>query len=297
MEENKEKQTWIKRLFTDLRYKYKLVVMNESTMEERLNFRLSRLNVIIALVLISFFSIAFTIVVIWITPLKAYIPGYASVKEVKQVYINKMKVDSLEKEIEARDLYLKNFKETILMGKEPPQADSSILKKNKNIDYKNIKITNSEDDSMLRTEWEEKEKYDLIYYPDKQTQNGIGSFMFFSPVRGVITNGFNVRKKHYGVDVAGTKDEAVKATLDGMVILATWTYETGYIIAIQHHSNLVSVYKHNSVLLKKEGDYVKAGDPIAIIGNSGELSSGPHLHFELWYNANPVNPADFVVFE
>ncbi len=286
-----------KRLFTNLRYKYKLVIMEESTLEEKLSFRLSRLNVIIVFVLVSLFSVASTIFIISVTPLKEYIPGYASVERVKQVYINSLKVDSLERALDARDLWIKNFRENILLGKTPPPADTNVLKKNKNIDYENIKITRSVQDSLLRQEWEDKEKYDLIYYPDKQTQKGISSFMFFSPVRGTITSGFNIKKKHYGIDLTSDKNAAVKATLDGMVIISTWTYETGYVIAIQHQSNLISVYKHNSVLLKKEGDYVKAGDPIAIIGNSGELSSGPHLHFELWYDTNPVNPADFVVFE
>lgn len=295
---NKNKdQNLVKRLFTNLRYKYKFVMMNESTMEERLTFRLSRLNVIIVFVLISLFSVTFTIFIISVTPLKEYIPGYASVERVKQVYINDQRIDSLSKALDARDLYLKNIKETILQGKPPKEKDTLLLKKNKNIDYKNIKMSHSEEDSMLREEWDDKEKYDLIYYPDKQAQKGISSFMFFSPVEGQVVGGFNLKKKHYGVDLTAEKDEPVKATLDGMVLLATWTVETGYVVVIQHESNLISVYKHNSVLLKKEGDFVKAGDPVAISGNSGELTSGKHLHFELWYNGNPVNPSDFLIFD
>jgi len=295
-EKDKEQSLW-KRFFTNLRYKYKLVVMNESTMEERLSLRLSRLNVIIIFVLVSFLSVLFTIFIISVTSLKEYIPEYASVEKVKQVYINNVRIDSLTKVVEARDLYLKNIKETILQGKPPKETDTLLLQQNKNIDYKNISMSHSFEDSMLREEWEDKEKYDLIYYPDKQTQKGINSFMFFSPVGGQVVAGFNIKKKHYGVDLTADKDEPVKATLDGMVVLSTWTYETGYIIVIQHESNLVSVYKHNSVLLKKEGDFVKAGDPIAISGNSGEQTTGPHLHFELWYNGSPVNPSDFVIFD
>lgn len=297
MANKKPKQSWIKSFFTNLRYKYKFVMMNESTMEERLTFRLSRLNVIIIFVLISLFSVVFTIFIISLTPLKEYIPGYASVDKVKQVYINAIRIDSLKGAIDARDLYIQNLKENILQGKAPKDYDTLLLHQNKNIDYKNIKITHSEEDSLLREEWEDKEKYDLIYYPDKQNQKGISSFMFFLPVGGQVVAGFNIKKKHYGVDLSAEKDEAVKTTLDGMVVLSTWTYETGYIVVIQHESNLVSVYKHNSVLLKKEGDFVKAGDPIAICGNSGEQTSGPHLHFELWYNGNPVNPSDFIVFQ
>jgi murein DD-endopeptidase MepM/ murein hydrolase activator NlpD len=126
--------------------------------------------------------------------------------------------------------------------------------------------------------------------------NDISSFFFFTPVKGTVTNVFNSAEKHFGVDIAAAPNEAIKATLDGTVILSAWTSETGYIITIQHSNNLVSVYKHNSALLKKAGTYVKAGEAIAIIGNSGEYTSGPHLHFELWYNGSPVNPKDYIAF-
>ncbi len=291
-----KKQGFFKRIFSNMRHKYKLTIMDESTMEELLLFRLSRYNVLIVLVLLSSFLVVSTIFIIAVTPLKEYIPGYASVEKVKQVYVNNLRIDSLERAIEARDLYLKNFKEIILEGKNPSPADSSVLMKKSGVDYENISMKHSTDDSLLRMEWEDRERYDLVYYPDKTSSSGINSFIFFSPVRGKIISGFNAQKGHYGIDILGDQDAAIKATLDGIVILSSWTYETGYIIAIQHSSNLISVYKHNSVLLKHEGDPVQAGDPIAIIGNSGELSSGPHLHFELWYNLNPVNPADFVTF-
>ncbi|OIP00805.1 MAG: hypothetical protein AUJ98_06700 [Bacteroidetes bacterium CG2_30_33_31] len=293
----KDNQPVLKRFYAHLKYKYKLVIMNESTLKEEVNFRLSRLNVIILLGFITFITIVFTIFIISVTSLKEYIPGFASVEQIKQVYLNNARIDSLEIAINDRDLYLQNLKETILMGKPMKGNDTLMLKKNKNVDYKGITIKHSKEDSLLRDEWDNKEQYDLIYYPDKQNQKGLESFIFFTPLRGIVTNGFNIYNKHYGIDVAGEKDKAIKATLDGMVIFSLWTFETGYVIAIQHQSNLISVYKHCSALLKKEGDYVKAGSPIAIIGNTGEMTSGPHLHFELWYNANTVNPADFITFE
>ncbi|MBN2746171.1 MAG: M23 family metallopeptidase [Bacteroidales bacterium] len=296
MTKEQKKQGFFKRIFSNMRHKYKLTIMDESTMEELLLFRLSRLNVLIVLVLLSSFLVVSTIFIIAVTPLKEYIPGYASVEKVKQVYVNNLRIDSLERAIEARDLYLKNFKEIILEGKNPTPADSAVLMKKSGLDYENIAMKHSVDDSLLRMEWEDRERYDLVYYPDKTSVGGINSFIFFSPIRGKIISGFNAKKGHYGIDILGDQDAAIKATLDGIVILSSWTYETGYVIAIQHFSNLISVYKHNSVLLKHEGDPVQAGDPIAIIGNSGEFSSGPHLHFELWYNLNPVNPADFVTF-
>jgi murein DD-endopeptidase MepM/ murein hydrolase activator NlpD len=112
----------------------------------------------------------------------------------------------------------------------------------------------------------------------------------------VITNEFNASQNHYGIDIVAKQNEAIKCVLDGTVILSNWTLETGYTIAIQHQQNIVSVYKHNSALLKKEGEFVKAGDPIAIVGQTGELTTGPHLHFELWSDGNPVNPKDYINF-
>ena len=124
----------------------------------------------------------------------------------------------------------------------------------------------------------------------------LGNILFFIPLKGVITNEFDPITKHFGVDVVAKKDEAVKAVLDGTVILSDWTIETGYVIIIQHQQNIISVYKHNSALMKKSGDIVKAGDPIAIIGETGEIQTGPHLHFELWRNGIPLNPESYIVF-
>ena len=124
----------------------------------------------------------------------------------------------------------------------------------------------------------------------------ISSFTFFTPLRGIVTSKFDPATKHYGVDIVSVQNEAIKATLDGVVIFSGWTLETGYTVIIQHENDLISVYKHNSVLLKDQGSFVKAGDAIAIVGSSGEYSTGPHLHFEIWYNGVPVNPTDFIKF-
>jgi murein DD-endopeptidase MepM/ murein hydrolase activator NlpD len=124
----------------------------------------------------------------------------------------------------------------------------------------------------------------------------MSAYFFFAPLNGYITSTFNPREEHFGVDIVGPENEAIKATLEGTVIFASWTNDNGYVIQIQHPNNIISVYKHNSALLKKVGDYVKAGEPIAIIGNSGENTSGPHLHFELWYNGIPINPQEYIIF-
>jgi murein DD-endopeptidase MepM/ murein hydrolase activator NlpD len=154
----------------------------------------------------------------------------------------------------------------------------------------------SAEDSALRAAIEQQDKYDLDFAGSASGNTSISSFFFFTPVKGTVISRFDPVEKHYGIDVVAAKNEAIKSTLDGTVVLSTWTYETGYIIALQHTNNLFSVYKHNSALLRKEGNYVKAGEVIAIIGNSGETSTGPHLHFELWHNGKAINPLDYMVF-
>jgi len=297
MKTSLENQSWIKRLFTNLNYKYKLVIMNESTFDEKLSFRISRMSVFIVFGVVTLVSIAFTIFMIYITPLKEYIPGYASVDQVKQVYINKLKTDSLEHEIAQRDLWLENFRTRILLGENLEEDDSIVIKKNDNIDYANIDVKPSSEDSLLRKEWENIPDYELNYSKPASNHDQINRFFFIAPIQGTISGGFNEKKKHYGVDILGKKDAPVKACLDGTVIFSTWTYDFGYVIAIQHSNDIISVYKHNSALLKKEGDLVSAGDPIAIIGNTGEETTGPHLHFEIWYKLNPINPAQFISFD
>ena len=296
MKANLENQSWLKRLFTNLNYKYKLVIMNESTFDEKLSFRISRMLVFVVFGVVTLVSIAFTIFMIYITPLKEYIPGYASVDRVKLVYINKLKTDSLEHEIAQRDLWLSNFKTRILLGEDLEEDDSIVLKKNDEIDYENIDLSTSPEDSALRDKWESVPDYNLSSTANSSTSS-ISRFFFMAPIKGTISGGFNSKKKHYGIDILGKKDKPIKACLDGLVVLSTWTYDYGYVIVIQHESNIISVYKHNSALLKKEGDIVSAGDPIAIIGNTGKQTTGPHLHFEIWYNMNPLNPARFISFE
>ena len=287
----------LRKFFSHFRNKYKLVIMNELTYEERLSIRLSRMNVFILSTFLALILVSLTLFLIWITPLKEFIPGYASVEKVKQVYINEFRIDSLTNEIRQRDLFLKNFQTRILKGENLEGFDSISPQINENIDYQNIPDIKSSQDSVLRSEWEQRDNYNLSHYPSKNYNSGISRFVFFTPVHGSVINGFDSKNKHYGVDILSKKDSPIKATLDGTVILSTWTFEGGYVIAIQHEDDLMSVYKHNSTLLKPQGARVKAGDPIAIIGNTGEQSSGPHLHFELWYQRNPVNPADFINFD
>jgi len=297
MKANLEDQSWFKRLFTNLNYKYKLVIMNEATFEEKVSFRVSRMLVFIAFGVVTLVSIAFTLFIIYVTPLKEYIPGYASVDRVRLVYVNKLKIDSLEREIAQRDLWLDNFQKRILFGEDFGESDSAVLKKDSDIDYSNIEIQKSAADSINRAEWEQVPDYELSTTISSSSREGISRFFFMAPVKGTVSSGFDAQKKHFGIDILCEKNEPVKACLDGIVIFSTWTYDYGYVIVVQHNKDIISVYKHNSALLKNEGDLVRAGDPIAIVGNTGKQTSGPHLHFEIWYNMNPVNAAQFISFE
>ena len=286
----KKKKKWIRRL----KNRYRLVVMNEDTFEEKASFNLRPLNVFVAVGIGIILLITITTFIIAFTPLREYIPGYADLKTQRRVYSLLMKTDSLQKAVTDRDRYIDNFKKVmngeIMSEGETPKSDV----KNK---YDTIhKLYKSSEDSLLRKEMESQDRFSLTVGEQASLANSISSFLFFPPVKGSISNRFDPVNKHYGIDIVADANEAVKATLDGTVLLSNFTSETGYVIGIQHSNNMFSFYKHNSALLKKAGDFVKAGEVIAVIGNSGELSEGPHLHFELWYNGSPLDPQKYISF-
>lgn len=278
--------------FQRLKNKYRLVILNDDSFEEKISLRLSRLNVFVIVGISSLVLILLVILLIAFTPLREFIPGYANVSIRKQGVENYIKSDSLTLALTQNNLYIDNLKH-IIQGK-PIEFDEETVV-DSSVNYQNITNERVEEDSILRNMIETEEKYNLFNAAGSNPGN-ISSFIFFNPLKGSVTNRFNIKKEHFGIDVVAPKNEAIKATLDGTVIFAEWTAETGYVIQLQHADNIVSIYKHNSVLHKKVGDHVKAGEVIAIIGNSGELSTGPHLHFELWYNGIPINPEDYMMF-
>lgn len=293
--ESKQKSRW-KSFRKKLHDKYRLVIMNDSTFERKISLKLSRMNVFIvggAAIMLLIFT---TTIIIAYSPLREFIPGYGDVNMQRELFRLIDKTDSLEKEIIRRNLYLENLR-YVIEGRDLPLGntnqpyDSATLKK-----YKNIDFSTSPEDSALREEFESMDKYNLSYTDVTAEGTSISNFFFFTPIKGMLINGFNPGKSHFGIDIAANKNDAVKATLDGTVLFTGWTLETGYVISIQHTNNIISVYKHNSALLKKTGEFVKAGDPIAIVGDTGEQSTGPHLHFELWHNGSPVNPLEFMSF-
>ncbi|MEY4595574.1 MAG: hypothetical protein RIQ47_1984 [Bacteroidota bacterium] len=271
-----------------------MVIMNEDTFEEKASFNLRPLNVFVAGGLGIILLITLTTFIIAFTPLREYIPGYADVQSRRQVVRLVQQADSLERALNARDLYLANLR-MIINGQLP--QDSTAEQPSTAERYDTIKeLARSVQDSLLRLDIESQDPFSIRSSDDASLGNSIRSFLFFAPVKGTVTNRFDVVKKHYGIDVTAAVNEPIKATLDGTVILANFTSETGWVIGIQHSNNLFSFYKHNSALLKKAGQFVKAGDAIAVIGNSGEMSSGPHLHFELWFNGSALDPAKYIAF-
>ena len=270
--------------------------MNNETYEERLSFRLSRLNVFLLTVTISIILITLTIFIIAFTPIREYIPGYLDVNIPGKLYRLEQRADSLEIALRSKDIYLQNIK-NIIEGREI--VDSITPERDASINYDSITIESSPEDSLLRAEYDARTRFNLFLFESEDLYDGalnLSDIVFFTPVDGIIINKFNLAEKHYGVDIAASDEAIIKAVLDGTVIFSDWTSETGHTIAIQHSGNFISIYKHNSMLLQSTGSFIKAGEPIAISGDSGELTSGPHLHFELWHNGTPVDPEEYMTF-
>ena len=271
--------------------KYRLVVLNEETYEEQLYFRLTRLNVmIISILLISIF-VTGTVLLIASTPLKEFIPGYSSTAMRAQAAENAIKLDSLNRAYDQSIRYLNSIQQ-VLVGdlkfdelNESPITLDSFSKRPKAI------VSMSIDDSLLRAMVDQEDKYNF--------QGGSKSkinFVLFPPAQGDLSQTYDPTNKHYAVDIVLKENAPIKAVADGTVIFSEWTAGTGHVIIIEHPFGLISAYKHNASLSKQQGDYVVAGEVIASAGNTGELSTGWHLHFELWSDGYPMNPESFIDF-
>jgi murein DD-endopeptidase MepM/ murein hydrolase activator NlpD len=288
MADNTEKKSF----WEKFRHKYRLSIYRDETFEEVLNLKLTKLNVVAILGGGIFLFLLVVISIIAYTPAKELIPGYPDENTVRNIHLNTFKLDSLEKELVKRDVYFENLRR-IITGEKPQNAGNST---DSAVPSAKMSYKKSREDSVLRNMVEPSDKFSLATIEKKKINTALSSTLFFPPVKGMVTNTFSNKKDHYGTDIVASSDEVVKATLPGTVTMAGWTLETGYVIELQHENNIISVYKHNAELLKHIGDRVKAGEPIAIIGNSGELTTGPHLHFELWYNGTSLNPQDYITF-
>ncbi len=284
-----------RKLIDRLRIKYKLVILNDETFEEKASFTLNRLNVFIVMSVMLVLLIGIVTSILVFTPLKEYIPGYADVSLRRDISEMSLQVDSLESLLASNDLYINNIKD-VINGRAGRNDTLNVNSKPQLIDT-NFRIgSKPEEDSLLRAMIENQNQYGISVNDAPIKPSGIAGYSFFTPVKGVITDKFNPRSNHFGLDIASTKGEPVKAVLEGTIVFGGWTSESGYVVAIQHGNDLVSIYKHNSVLLKKVGNFVKVGEPVAVVGSTGELANGPHLHFELWYRGNAVNPVNYINF-
>ena len=280
-----------KKIFQMLKDHYRLIIYNDSTIQTVWSIKLTPLKVATLSGLGAIVLILLTTIIIAYTPLRENIPGYPSAKVRQQIILNYMLVDSLESEIKIRDAYFEKIS-TLFQG-EVPLDEAQVI--NTGLRVHAVKFKNLNADSVFADNLTE-EKQNLTISSNPKQLPSIASIQFFSPLRGLITNKFNIKTKHLAVDIVGKQNARISSVLDGTVIFAGRTMDTGYSIYVQHENNIVSVYKHNGELLKAEGDKVKAGDVIAIQGNSGELTTGPHLHFELWHNGIAVDPETYIDF-
>lgn len=280
------------KLITDqLKNKYRLVILSDESFGEKFSFKLSPLGLIIVISTITILMTSLVISIVAFTPLREYIPGYGDVAERKQIFELSIKADSLEQTLEARDWYIRNIA-NVIGGKTEGMPEKPV--KDTSGKYLKLDTKPSPKDQKFREDVENEPA--SISFGTSGRKSALANYLFFCPVKGLITTSFNATEEHYGVDIVAKKDEFIKSTLDGTVVFVGFTPNEGHVIQIQHENNMISIYKHNSEVLKKMGEKVQSGEPIAVIGNSGETSKGPHLHFELWHNGYPLNPEEFIIF-
>lgn len=281
-----KKDTFKKKLL----HQYRLVILNDDSFEERLSFKLTRLNVFILSGFAAIVLVALTTLLIAFTPLREYIPGYSSTALRKKANTLVSKTDSLEQVIRVNDKYYNSIR-SVLIGDIPEltvSRDSIQVVIN---ETDGLVVNTIAEDSLLREVVDQEDKYNLF-----ESAAATADFSLFAPLKGTLTDNYNTSTKHLGVDIVAPKDTPILAVADGVVIFAEWTAQTGYVIILAHNNDLISVYKHNQSLSVKQGELVKAGEAIAVIGNSGEFSTGPHLHLELWSNGYSINPLDLIDF-
>lgn len=276
-----------------LKYKYKLSVINEDLYEEVWSFRLSQLHVMMFLSALGVVVVVLTILLVAFTGLREFIPGYPDGNMRQMIMANAIRVDSLEQEVLKRDRYMQALQ--VVMSGGDTTAFQQLQNDSLQVGYDSLQFRLSETENAFRSEIEERERFNLGVGLENQPNNDY--YHFFPPVEGVVTQQLNENERHYGTDIVAKANAKVAAVMDGVVVFTDWTVKTGYVIQIQHANDFLSIYKHNSTLLKKQGDYVRAGEVIAIVGNTGEETTGPHLHFELWRAGNPLNPEDFIQFK
>ena len=277
-----------KAFWHNIKFKYKLTIINENTLEEVVGIHVSKLNGLS--VLLSACTVIFLIAatIIAFTPLRNYLPGYMNSEVRAQVVTNALRADSLQQELDRQNRYVMNIQD-IFSGKVKADTVQSIDSLT-TLRAEQLMERSKEEEAFIQ-KYEETERYNLRNISGERE---VGGLIFYRPTRGLMSANFDPNQKHFGVDLTANPNESILAVLDGTVVFAAYTAETGYVVQIQHSQNFVSIYKHCGTLMKHQGDKVKGGDVIALIGEGHKEK--PHLHFELWYKGTPVNPGKYVVF-
>lgn len=287
----RKKKQGFKSFWSRVRFKYKLTFINEDTLEEVWTFRLSQLSAFAVLLVFAFALVSVTAFIIIKTPIRNYLPGYLDVEVRKEIVQNALRADSLERMLEIQHVYLENVARII--GGEVPLDSIRRIDSLARVDA-DFEIPRGEAEQAFVAQYEEEEKYSLTALNPNPVFTE--QAFFYKPVDGVVSSHYQTDIRHFGVDIAASPSESVLATLDGTVVYAGYDPQHGNVIQLQHRNGLVSIYKHNEALLKEPGDHVVAGEAIALVGNTGTLSTGPHLHFELWYKGVPVDPEEYIAF-
>ena len=286
----KSKQAGKKSFISKLLTKYRLVLLNDSTYEEKTSFKISRLNVFSALFAIMFIIVMITSGILFFTPIREYIPGYSSTSLQKQANLLSYKTDSLRQIVFLNDQYINSLKKVLTGDLETIEysADSTIYKEVLDLQI----IEKSKEDSILRELVDNEDKYNL-----ENINKNKDFYLLTAPIKGIVSQNYSIADGHLAIDISVDIGTRIKAVSNGRVLLSEWTTQTGYVLIIDHGNDLLSVYKHNSKLLKFQGEIVKQGEIIAMSGNSGVLTSGPHLHFELWSEGFSIDPNTLINFE
>jgi len=287
-----EKKSKWTRFSTFLKNKYRLVILNDNTFGEKFSLRLSPLSLIIGVAAITIVMATVVISLVAFTPLREYIPGYGNISDRKDILKLSLKADSIEQTLNARDVYMSNvlnvFNDSLERRHDKPKKDTTGK-------YSKVNTDPGKFDKEFRNDYEGNKNNSIATISNPKLK-GLSELVFFTPVKGIIISSYNIKEEHYGIDVVTKEDEFVKSVLDGTIVFTGFSAQDGYVVHIQHSNNLTSIYKHNAEILKKTGDRVKSGEALSVVGNTGERSKGPHLHFELWYNGIPINPQDCIAF-
>lgn len=274
------------------RTNYRLAVIDDKSHEQLVTIRFTKTSAFVAIITVLVMLCALVYSITAYTPVRTFIPGYPDAHSKRAAIQNAIKVDSLERVIFRWEMYSENLKR-VLAGEEALKIDSILINTRKPSDAKADVRGLMKQDSLLRQNVMEEEQFGIS--ARKQRDLPVEGMLFFTPLKGVVSQGYDPAIHPY-VDITAPSGSVVKAVLDGTVIFSGWSDDAGHTIQIQHDGDIVSIYKHNEKLLKKTGDKVSAGTPIALVGNTGEMTTGAHLHFELWHKGETLDPTKHISF-